>query len=146
MPGPQAALAYLESLRTSDTEILNDALEDDEVDALEDIPHASPDDVTLKHGVRHGPDELLDAIAIMRICCAAEGAEGDLLRPGPGLLSVLVVPSIKDRSGVARRHPDLWRRLSAQTRVVRHAGAITFQLAEVAVTGPMLRAILAAIC
>ena len=32
------------------------------------------------------------------------------------------------------------------TRVVRHAGAITFQLAEVAVTGPMLRAILAAIC
>ena len=30
-------------------------------------------------------------------------------------------------------------------RVVRHAGAITFQLAEVAVTGPMVRAILTAI-
>jgi hypothetical protein len=30
-------------------------------------------------------------------------------------------------------------------RVVRHARAITFQLAEVAVTGPMVRAILTAI-
>jgi hypothetical protein len=30
-------------------------------------------------------------------------------------------------------------------RVVRHARAITFQLAEVAVTGPMVRAILAAV-
>jgi regulation of enolase protein 1 (concanavalin A-like superfamily) len=30
-------------------------------------------------------------------------------------------------------------------RVVRHARAITFQLAEVAVTGPMVRAILVAI-
>ena len=30
-------------------------------------------------------------------------------------------------------------------RVVRHARAITFQLAEVAVTGPVVRAILAAI-
>jgi hypothetical protein len=30
-------------------------------------------------------------------------------------------------------------------RVVRHARAITFQLAEAAVTGPMVRAILAAI-
>ena len=30
-------------------------------------------------------------------------------------------------------------------RDVRHAGAITFQLAEVAVTGPMVRAVLAAI-
>lgn len=30
-------------------------------------------------------------------------------------------------------------------RVVRHARAITFQLVEVAVTGPMVRAILAAI-
>ncbi|MDA0720604.1 MAG: transposase, partial [Proteobacteria bacterium] len=30
-------------------------------------------------------------------------------------------------------------------RVVRHARAITFQLAEVTVTGPMVRAILAAI-
>jgi hypothetical protein len=31
-------------------------------------------------------------------------------------------------------------------RVLRHARAITFQLAEVTVTGPMVRAILAAIC
>jgi regulation of enolase protein 1 (concanavalin A-like superfamily) len=31
-------------------------------------------------------------------------------------------------------------------RVVRHARAITFQLAEVGVTSPMLRAIRAAIC
>jgi len=30
-------------------------------------------------------------------------------------------------------------------RVVRHARAVTFQLAEVVVTGPMVRAILAAI-
>jgi len=30
-------------------------------------------------------------------------------------------------------------------RVVRHARAITFQLADVAVTGPMVRSILAAI-
>ena len=30
-------------------------------------------------------------------------------------------------------------------RVVRHARAITFQLAEVAVTGPMVRTVLAAI-
>ncbi len=30
-------------------------------------------------------------------------------------------------------------------RVIRHARAITFQLAEVAVTGPMVRTILAAI-
>jgi hypothetical protein len=45
-----------------------------------------------------------------------------------------------------------WSLTSLQTRlikigarVVRHARAITFQLAEVAVTGPMVRAILAAI-
>lgn len=30
-------------------------------------------------------------------------------------------------------------------RVVRHARAVTFQLAEVAVTGPMVRAVIAAI-
>jgi hypothetical protein len=35
--------------------------------------------------------------------------------------------------------------LKLGARVVRHAQAITFQLAEVAVTGPMVRAILAAI-
>jgi hypothetical protein len=45
-----------------------------------------------------------------------------------------------------------WSRTSLQlklikigARAVRHARAITFQLAEVAVTGPMVRAILAAI-
>ena len=45
-----------------------------------------------------------------------------------------------------------WSRTSLQlklikigARVVRHARAITFQLAEAAVTGPMVRAILAAI-
>jgi hypothetical protein len=35
--------------------------------------------------------------------------------------------------------PKIW------ARVLRHAGAIIFQLADVAVTGPMVRAILAAI-
>nr|BAH90382.1 ISSpo2 transposase [uncultured bacterium] len=35
--------------------------------------------------------------------------------------------------------------IKIEARVVRHARAITFQLAEVAVTGPMVRAILAAI-
>ncbi len=34
---------------------------------------------------------------------------------------------------------------SPEARVVRHARAIAFQLAEVAVTGPMVRAILVAI-
>jgi retron-type reverse transcriptase len=41
---------------------------------------------------------------------------------------------------------SLWNKLIKMgARVVRHARAITFQLAEVAVTGPMVRAILAAI-
>ena len=35
--------------------------------------------------------------------------------------------------------------IKIEARVVRHARAITFQLAEVAVTGPMVLAILAAI-
>ena len=35
--------------------------------------------------------------------------------------------------------------IKIRARVLRHARAITFQLAEVAVTGPMVRAILAAI-
>lgn len=35
--------------------------------------------------------------------------------------------------------------IKIRARVVRHARAITFQLAEVAVTGPMVRAILVAI-
>jgi hypothetical protein len=35
--------------------------------------------------------------------------------------------------------------ITVGARVVHHARAITFQLAEVAVTGPMVRAILAAI-
>ena len=37
------------------------------------------------------------------------------------------------------------KRIKIGARVVRHARAITFQLAEVAVTGPMVRAILPAI-
>jgi regulation of enolase protein 1 (concanavalin A-like superfamily) len=37
------------------------------------------------------------------------------------------------------------KRIKIGARVLRHASAITFQLAEVAVTGPMVRAILAAI-
>jgi len=41
---------------------------------------------------------------------------------------------------------SLWNKLIKMgARVVRHARAITFQLAEVAVTGPMVRAILTAI-
>ena len=35
--------------------------------------------------------------------------------------------------------------IKVEARVVRHARAITFQLVEVAVTGPVVRAILAAI-
>lgn len=40
------------------------------------------------------------------------------------------------------RQPKL---IKIEVRVFRHARAITFQLVEVAVTGPMVRAILAAI-
>ena len=41
---------------------------------------------------------------------------------------------------------SLWNKLIKMgARVVRHARATTFQLAEVAVTGPMVRAILAAV-
>ena len=49
--------------------------------------------------------------------------------------------------GLSGRAAALRLKLSPATgaRVVRHARAITFQLAEVAVTGPMVRAILAAI-
>ena len=37
------------------------------------------------------------------------------------------------------------KQIKIGARVVRHARAITFQLAQVAVTGPMVRAILAGI-
>ncbi|MBQ2263760.1 MAG: hypothetical protein II336_20655 [Loktanella sp.] len=41
---------------------------------------------------------------------------------------------------------DLSSRTKIGAYVVRHTRAITFQLAEVAVSGPMVRAILDAIC
>jgi ATP-dependent Zn protease len=110
-PGLHEALAYLESLRATDPTHLKDIRAGDEEDGEYDNPVDVPVDLALKR-VRHGPDELLDAIAIMRVCCAAEGVGPGLLTPGPGLISVLIVPSEKDRSRVARRHPDLWRRLS----------------------------------
>ena len=60
-------------------------------------------------------------------------------------------PPANCRSSVPEAMAD-WSLTSLQlklikigARVVRHARAITFQLAEVAVTGPMVRAILAAI-
>ena len=107
-PGLHAALAYLDSLRVPEPQTLKDTRAGDE----EDGEYDGPVDLALKDRVRHSPDELLDAITIMRVCCAAEGAGPDLLTPGPGLLSVLLVPSAKDRARLARRHPDLWRRLS----------------------------------
>ncbi len=112
LPGLHEALAHLESLRDPEPQILKDTWAGDEEDGEYDNPVDAPVDLALKERVRHGPDELLDAIAIMRVCCAAESADLGLLSPGPGLLSVLVVPSAKDRTRVARRHPDLWRRLS----------------------------------
>lgn len=112
LPGLHEALAHLESLRAAEPKILKDIRSGDEEDGEYDSPVDAPVDLALKERVRHGPDELLDAIAIMRVCCAAEGAGPGLLAPGPGLLSVLVVPSAKDRTRLARRHPDLWRRMS----------------------------------
>ena len=107
-PGLHEALAYLDSLQVPEPQTLKDTRAGDEEDGECD----SPVDLALKHRVRHSPDELLDAITIMRVCCAAEGAGPSLLTPGPGLLSVLQVPSAKDRTRLSRRHPDLWRRLS----------------------------------
>ena len=54
--------------------------------------------------------------------------------------------SMKTRNFGVKAGDKLLRKLiKIGARVVRHARAITFQLAEVAVTGPMVRAILAAI-
>lgn len=111
-PGFHEALAYLDSLRGPEPQTLKDTRAGDEKDGEYDSPLDAPDNLALHDRVRHSPDELLDAITIMRVCCAAEGAGPGLLTPGPGLLSVLQVPSAKDRTRLARRHPDLWRRLS----------------------------------
>ena len=46
---------------------------------------------------------------------------------------------------IDQKHTSRQRVIKIGARVVRHARAITCQLAEVAVTGPMVRAILAAI-
>src|SRR6056297_3121021 len=109
-PRLHEALAYLDSLRAGDLAPKADVPEDDEyasydtLDALADQQDAKP--------LRPSPDEALTAIAIMRLCHAAESAGPDLLCPGPGLLSLLFVSSHEERNRVARRHPDLWRRLS----------------------------------
>lgn len=108
-PGLHEALTYLDSLRAADLEPLSGIPDDDERD---DALYALADQEDVKPRLRHSPDELLNAIAIMRLRHAAEQAGPDLMSPGPGLLSVLVIPSAKDRDRVARRHPDLWRRMS----------------------------------
>jgi AAA+ superfamily predicted ATPase len=105
--GLHEALTYLDSLRAADTDPLADIPEDDGRDDT-----ALADQQDTKSPLRHSPDELLNALAIMRLCFAAEQAGPDLMSPGPGLLSVLVVSSAKDRDRVARRHPDLWRGMS----------------------------------
>lgn len=109
MPGLHEALTYLDSLRAADPAPLADIPEDDEGD---DTLYALADQEDMKPQLRHSPDELLNALAIMRLCHAGEHAGPDLLSPRPGLMSVLVAPSPKDRDRVARRHPDLWRRMS----------------------------------
>jgi len=108
-PGLHEALTYLDSLRAADPEPISGILDDGERD---DTLYAIADQQDVKRQLRHSPDELLNALAIMRLCHAAEQAGPDLMSPGPGLLSVLVVTSVKDRDRVARRHPDLWRRMS----------------------------------
>lgn len=108
-PGLHEALAYLESLRAGDPEPIADIPDGDVAD---DTLYALADQEDVKPRLRHSPDELLNALAIMRLCHAAEQAGPDLMSPGPGLLSVLVIPSAKDRDRVARRYPDLWRRMS----------------------------------
>ena len=108
-PGLHEALAYLESLRAGDPEPIADIPDGDVAD---DTLYALADQEDVKPRPRHSPDELLNALAIMRLCHAAEQAGPDLMSPGPGLLSVLVIPSAKDRDRVARRYPDLWRRMS----------------------------------
>jgi Cdc6-like AAA superfamily ATPase len=108
-PGLHEALTYLDSLRAVDPEPIADIPDNDGGD---DTLYALADQVDVKPQLRHSPDELLNALAIMRLCHAAEQAGPDLMSPGPGFISVLVVPSQKDQERVARRHPDLWRRMS----------------------------------
>jgi hypothetical protein len=81
-------------------------------DGGDDTLYALADQEDVKPQLRHSPDELLNALAIMRLSHAAERAGPDLMRPAPGFMSVLVVPSQKDQDRVARRYPDLWRRMS----------------------------------
>lgn len=109
-PGLHEALAYLDSLRAGGLAPQADVPEDDE-DSSDDTLYALVDQQDAKP-LRPSPDEALTAIAIMRLCHAAESAGPDLLCPGPGLLSLLFVSSHEERNRVARRHPDLWRRLS----------------------------------
>lgn len=108
-PGLHEALAYLEGLRATDPLVVNEVIEED---AADDTLYVLADQQATKPQIRYSPDELLNALAIMRMCYAAESAAPDLLIPGPGLLSLLVVSSPHDRDRVARRHPDLWRRMS----------------------------------
>jgi len=108
-PGLHEALTYLDSLRAADPEPIADIPDDDGGD---DTLYALADQEDVKPLVRHSPDELLNALAIMRLCHAAERAGPELLSPAPSLMSVLVVPSQKDQDRVARRYPDLWRRMS----------------------------------
>lgn len=109
-PGLHEALTYLDSLRAGDPDPIKDIPDDD--DAGDDTLYALVDQQDAKSPLRHSPDELLNALAIMRLCHAAELVGPDLLSPKPGLLSVLVAPSQKDQDRVARRHPDLWKRMS----------------------------------
>jgi hypothetical protein len=108
-PGLHEALTYLDSLRAADPEPTADIPDDDVAD---DALYALADQEDIKPLARHSPDELLNALAIMRLCHAAERAGPGLLSPAPGLMSVLVVPFANDGDRVARRYPDLWRRMS----------------------------------
>jgi len=63
----------------------------------------------------------------------------------PGLADLLRSIALSEAVADWSRTGPERRRTKIGARVVRHARDITFQLAEVAVTGPMVRAILAAI-
>ena len=55
-----------------------------------------------------------------------------------------VMQVVNHTIAIDQKHTSRQRVIKIGARVVRHARAITCQLAEVAVTGPMVRAILAA--
>jgi hypothetical protein len=57
----------------------------------------------------------------------------------------IFMPQLVAKLGLANNLAMPQKLIKIGARVVRHARAITFQLAEVAVTGPMVRAILATI-